>query len=252
MHFYKTVILKNAYLILLLSAWGLSGYAQITTTRINNTATPPPAPKLHYDSTRNFLGSNVALYAGQDLYLSGKPVSERRYGYTGLVLDYKNENIIDKSNIYKCNSLFNSTYDDVAGKYFKVLDVVKHSKFQQDPSHYGSKYFLKLQEKETNDIIYSFYDTVPDFTFDFVVVGFFEKQKKLLYGKEYIFSDIFLSAYKDINTATKIAIKTGQKWKCVDFTIEESTFQPAAIFQNESGEKIAVKHEELISEYNQH
>ncbi|MGI8892474.1 MAG: hypothetical protein ACR2GN_03335 [Bacteroidia bacterium] len=144
-------------------------FSQITTTKV--------APKgenkevAPYDSIENFLGVNVYQYLGQELYL--KPTWEklRKYGYEGFIIDYQ-KNPYDEKNVYKCCSgAYNSIYEALAEKYFTVLDVLRHPKAAESDALYGKKYFLKLEEKETKDVVYYTYDALIKHKFKFVVLA---------------------------------------------------------------------------------
>jgi hypothetical protein len=126
--------------------------------------------------------------------------------------------------VYNCCEGLNSKYEGLAGKYFKVLEVIKHPKADESKYLYGKNFFLKLQEKVKNDVVYFEYDGEFEFNFPFIVVGFFEKQKKLLIGKEFVFADKILEGKIDMQTGLNITFKTGEKWKCTDFTIEEQYY----------------------------
>ncbi|MEL4419631.1 hypothetical protein, partial [Shewanella algae] len=83
---------------------------------------------LKYDSSEIFLGNDVKKYVGQELYLIGKSSELRKYGYEGFLIDYKDESLLNEKNIYKCCESYHSKYSELVGKYFKVLDVIKHPK----------------------------------------------------------------------------------------------------------------------------
>ena len=160
-------------------------FGQITMTKV--------APKVEqientpYDSTQNFLGKDVYKYLGQELYLIAKVESLRKYGYDGFYTDY-NKGKYDNG-VYKCCDSYNSKYDDLNGKYFKVLEIIKPPKTPESDIIYGIKSFLKLEEKASKDIVYFEYGSKYEHSFPFIVVGFFEKQKALTIGEEFVFTD---------------------------------------------------------------
>ena len=88
---------------------------------------------------------------GQELYLNGKAESLRKYGYDGFLTDY-NKSKFD-GGVYKCCDSYNSKYDELAGKYFKVLEIIKHPKAEQNEYLYGKSSTLSCK-KESNDIVY--------------------------------------------------------------------------------------------------
>lgn len=233
---------KKFQLTSLIIALASVAFGQITTTKV--------APKLThtenipYDSTLNFLGDDVYGYLGQKLYLKGISETLRKFGYDIFVFDYTKSSITDKSNIYKCCDYNGSKYYDLVGKYFSVMDVIKHPESEKNSTLYGNTYFLKLQENETNDIVYFQYRSNFKHTFPFIVVGFFEKQKSLLVGQEFVFRDKELRDKADIHTGKSVFNVTGQKWKCTDLTIEEKFFQLSLVIKNLLGEVTTIAHEE--------
>ena len=85
-----------------------------------------------YDSLKNFLGSDVYKYIGQELYLKRKGKGDRELGigYSGFFLDYK-KGSYPASNVYKCCSDrkwggSKSNAEELENKYFTVIDVVKN------------------------------------------------------------------------------------------------------------------------------
>ena len=112
-----------------------------------------------YDSLSNFLGSDVKLYIGQDLYLNGMHITSREYGYRNFLIDYtKPTNTLNiknkphKTNIYECCDGYNSKYESLVGKYFKVIDVIPHER--QSESLYRGTWYLKLLDKSNNKVVY--------------------------------------------------------------------------------------------------
>ncbi len=236
--------MKKTTFTVLLTAFATIAFGQITTTKVaSKTDQIDTSP---YDSTQNFLGKDVYKYQGQELYLNGKIQNLRQYGYDNFVLDYTKDNT-NKSNVYKCCDGHNSKYDELAGKYFKVLGIIKHPKVEQSEYLYGKKFYLKLQEKESNDIVYYEYDSEFEYSFPFIVVGFFEKQKKLFVGREFVFRDSEFTDATDIQTGKIVTIKTGQKWKCVDLTIEDEYYNLSFIFENSLGEKVADEYDRALN-----
>jgi hypothetical protein len=217
-------------------------FAQITTTkpaeRVENTK-----PSVQYDSTQNILSEkNIYQYIGQELYLAGKHKDLRSSGYSDFynIPDddiYKKEKERKRA-VYKCCVFpYKSIYDSIAGKYFKVLDVVKGSKDSRQN-------FLKLQEKVSKDIVYFKYSGIFH---PFIVVGFFEKLKKRMVGQTFIL-DKLLTYPGDVSEQYKYDFKTGKKinfeaekeWKCVDVAIEEKYYGLSAILKDADGQTLAV------------
>jgi len=230
---------KTTFTILLLVST-VTAFGQITTTKV--------APKIEqvnipYDSTQNFLKGDIYQYIGQELYLKGKAESLRKYGYEGFSKDYTKGTFFgNKSNVYECCDAHNSKYDSLVGKYFKVLGIVTREgttiPFIEFGKDYEKEYFLKLVRKDNSDTVFYHYDGY-EHNFPFIVVGFFEKQKKIFVGKEFVFNDIEFDGATDIQTGKIVTIKSGQKWKCVDLTIEDKYYNLSLIFENSLGEKTA-------------
>jgi len=128
----------------------------------------------------------------------------------------------------------------IVGKYFIVLEVIKNPKAAQDEIFDNFQCYLKLQEKESKDTLYYIYTNITESSFPFIIVGFFEKQKQLLIGKEFIIGNNELLEKTDIETGKEITIKTGQKWKCSDVIVEDKYYDIKVVFENSLGEKCAV------------
>lgn len=231
---------QTLFLILTLSSSNIAT-SQISTTKIKEAK--PVLDQTPYDSTDNFLGINTHKYIGQELYLKGKAESLRKYGYDKFVKDYKKPYLTNTKNVYKCCDGYNSKYDELAGKYFTVLAVIPHPKAKENKALYGSKFFLKLKEKESGDIVYNEYNAGSKYSFPFIVVGYFEKSKTRYIGTEYVlrgrnWEDKKLEMY-DIQTGKSVDFSAGTIWKCVDFTIEEKYYELSLILESSKGERLA-------------
>ena len=244
---------KTVFLLTLLAVSNSQG--QITTTAVKepqtNVVNTNPAK---YDSLKNYLGSNVYQYIGQEFYLRPKPDILREYGYENFYTSVDDEHKFNNENIYKCCQSFNSIYDELAGKYFEVLDVIRHPKTDKDDLLYGSKYFLKLREKQSREICYYKYDAKAiEETFPFTVVGYFLKAKKRYIGKKYeTKGNNWLkkgATMTDIGTGKAVSIAVGKVWKCIDVTIEDEYYEASLVLQSASGEKVAIGINHLKSNY---
>ena len=217
------------------------GFSQISTIKVAPIVEPINyAP---YDSTRNFLGKDVGQYVGQVLYLKGKSEALRKYGYEGFVVDYRIDDLINYSNVYKGNKVecrYNSDYNELAGKYFSVIAVLKHPKTLSDSYLYSDYYYLELEEQRSKDKLFFKYNSKYEWSFPFVVVGFFEKQKTELVGERFIFCNKLIDDVYDIYTGSKITKVPYQEWTCTDFTIEERYFSLGLVVKNSLGESIHV------------
>ena len=224
-------------------------FGQITTTKVAPNA--EQEENSTYDSSVNFLELSPMKYLGQDLYLKGKSEVLRKYGYADFVLDYNKSGNLNERNIYKCCESFNSKYDDMNGRYFRVLDVIKHPKSVSDNLVdnylYGENWFLKLKEKESSDIVYFEYKAKFEHSFPFIVVGFFEKQNKRVTGMEFVFSENYLSSSRDVATGKLVSNSIGQVWKCIGLTIDEKYYNLCLIVENKLGEKTFVLYDFVFS-----
>lgn len=241
-------------------------FGQITTTEVTyNRKKPLIKP---YDSTKNYLGPDVYQYIGQELYVKGKSLSLRKFGYYNLILDYKismdqeninraNASVFNKpfvSNVYKPMSgiyKYDSSYKDLVGKYFIVLDVIEYP----ETSAY---YYLKLLEKESNDTIYYRYNTFSATSYPFIVVGYYKKIKNKYAGKEIIIRPKKIKVLPessipdcfDINTGEEIRYSRGEYVKCLDLTIEKIEYELALILENKNKQKFAFSLPDEYLSYN--
>ena len=238
----KFLLIPLLFLILVLTV--TATYGQITTTKVNLKV--KNIDNVPYDSTKNFLGKDVYGYVGQELYLNGKPESLRKYGYEGFSIDYTKVSFRnDTSNVYKCCDIYNSKHNELIGKYFTVLEVIKDPKAEQNKYEeylYGEKFYLKLQEKEKKDIVFYDYNSESEYSFPFIVVSYFNKLKQSEIGKKYIVrgkSWVNSEPMTDMKTGNPLSnFKAGGKWKCVNVTIEEKDYRLSLVLENEKGEQI--------------
>lgn len=237
--------MKFHFLILLQLVIVKSSLSQISTTKVTE---PPKQVTTPYDSVLNYMGKDVYAYIGQDLYLKGVNIDLQKYGYDGFSLDYTKDQY-DKANVYKCCVNSNSLYEGIVGKYFKVTNIFKHPKTELLPSLYGKYYYLQLVEKQSGDTVYFEYDSEYEHTFPFLVVGYYTKLQKVFIGLDFVFKDELLKDELDITTAMPITTTTGEKWKCIELTIEEKHYNLSLIVENTKGEKVFISVESLIGKY---
>jgi hypothetical protein len=229
----------------------ITSFSQITTTpvasKVEETTSVP------YDSTENFLGANVKAYIGQELYLNGKAEILRKYGYEGFSLNYHKETVANKTNVYKCCDGFNSKYTDLAGKYFTVLDVIKHPKASQNELLYGKKFYLKLKEKASGDVVYYQYSSEYKHSFPFLIVGYFVKLKESVSGKTFVVRGknwLKSGPMTDIKTGLPVShFEAGNIWKAIDLTIDEEYYSLCYLIQNDKGETISLPIESADKEH---
>jgi len=227
-----------------------------STKIINNNETKKE--NLIYDSTLNYLGKDVYLYIGQELYLNGLSVALRKYGYEGFMKDYKLKSsslkntykpiIPEEKKYIEYDMGGKSIYDSLAGKYFKVINVFPHPEAKKNPEWYGNKFYLELEEKEKKNKLYFEYDSKYEFSFPFFVVGYFEKIRNKYVGFNYVLRSTYLKSSKELSTGKIIQNKPGQNWKCIDLTIEEQYFSLGFILKNDLNEKIFVRYDYLVDQ----
>jgi hypothetical protein len=236
---------KFLLLLLVLTYWDFS-LAQVTITQV--TKKKETITNQQYDSLNNFLGQDAYKYIGQELYVKGMKNVFRDQGYTGFYNDYLSLSM-STSNIYKwCKELYTyrSSYDSLVGKYFKVLAVIKDPKATGYPRLYETKYFLKLKEKVSGDIVFYNYNSIIRVEFPFIIEGYFEKQKELNMNREFVLRGrnwlnrlpLDSKPILDINTGETVSLEVGSQWKCIDFTLDEKNYDFCLIIENNKGEKI--------------
>lgn len=210
-----------------------TSFSQISFTPVADYIEKPENVK-PYDSLNNFLANDFLQYKGQELYLIPLAEQLRELGYQGFLIDFK-KSYFDKSNQFNCCAGNYSKYDDLAGKYFIVEDVLKASSYPG--------VFLKLKMKETSEILYFAYNSKYEHTFPFIVVGFYEKQKQIFVNNEILireFPKIEGANQKkniDIETGEEILVENGKYYKCIDITISQTDFELSLLVQNEKGQK---------------
>lgn len=243
--------MKTQFLILFVLVI-FQSFGQITTAKVAEKAKEPKP--LIYDSLDNFLGENFHFYKGQMLYLSGVSETLRKYGYRDFYNKYGNLSSIDKKSIYKCcvDEGFGSKYEELAEKYFLVLDILPHPKAEENEFLYGKKHYFKLKEVESGEECYFEYNEKYKHSFPFIVVGYFEKLKKDFTGKEYITRGKNWidrnSPMTDMITGAVVSdFDNGKVWKCTDVSVETKYYALSLILTNELGQKIPIAVENLKS-----
>ncbi|MBB1151260.1 hypothetical protein H4K35_14325 [Myroides sp. NP-2] len=234
-------MLNKTLLLMLFSV--VSSYGQITTTKVPQQV--EIADEKPYDGSKNFLGKDVRKYIGEELYLNGKRKGMQYSGYEGFLNNYKKKDILNESNIYKCCDGFHSKYNELTGKYFVVLDVIPHPEASTSEYLYKNVSFLKLEEKESKDIVYFKYNSEYEHSFPFISVRHFNKVRESEKGKKFVirgFNWSLPDLMVDKNTGKAIEDFTaGSIWECIDITIEEKDFKLALVLKNSKGEEVLLK-----------
>lgn len=215
--------------LLIISAFGFS---QISMTNVSNEKAKVISP---YDGSMNFLGNDYVKYKGQELYLIPLTNGLRNFGYGGFLIDYTKSET-DKTNLFKCCGIMYSKYEDLAEQYFIVEDII-------EPTSTNRDVFLKLKTKKTGETVYYKYDVKYKFSFPFLVVDYYNKQKDFFVGKDILIRDFPKTGSAnqkktiDVDTGNEIIIEKGKYLKCLDLTIEKKYFELSLLLQNEKGEK---------------
>ncbi len=226
--------MKTQFLILF-TLVVLQSFGQIKTTKVSTSQESKP---LIYDSLSNFLGTNYELYKGQTLYLKGLREGRRRNGYKNFYSDYNYEIHTESKNIYKPNDVYYSDYKEIAEKYFEVLEIVLYPDSKDEKSLYGQRRYLKLKEKESENICYFKYDELYENNFPFLIVGYFEKIKQTIVGEKFVIKTPYFEGSSDYQTGKVITVKPGQAWECIDLTIDSELYRLLITWKNDSGERI--------------
>ena len=234
--------MRKSALVLVIIFFAVVGFSQISTTKIQQ---PKPSEvPTYYDSTENFV-SNPYMYIGQELYIPGCVLHDQ--GFDDFFIDYKKDTWTDRKNVYKVGSGFNTEYEALAQKYFRVLDVIKY-----EQSYPGT--FLKLQEKESKDIIYYGFSLPKKYFFPFIVVGYFMELRRMKIGNKFVVRGIDWSQgirkMVDVNTGKPPKnFKAGSTWTCVDVTMEDQLCDIVLNLENEIGEQILLPMDDINKAY---
>ncbi len=201
-----------------------------------------------YDSLKNFLGESPARYKGQVIYVKHSEDARANNGYRNFALKANFDLGANGRNVFrsvpsKMPMLYVSNYVRMAGKYFKVTDVVVNT--EKDAARGGLTHFLELIDLQTNETCYMCYNAQnSDCMKDVIVAGHYEKMRSLCIGRTYIYTGKEGSSARpkgyggllDANgSGQRKDIKENTEWKCVDVAIEDGDqYQFIAILENPS------------------
>jgi hypothetical protein len=136
---------------------------------------------------QNFPGKDVELLVGKEIKVLPKAESLQEYGYMGF---YKDSNLKKK---YACCQGFNSKYQELENKIFKVLSYESYTNI------IGKKEFKLQIENDETGILYFDYSSEYEKSFPFEVIG------GLVFPKEFLCK--YIEEIKDKFTE-KITYKT--------------------------------------------
>jgi len=206
-----------------------------------------------YDSTRNFLGDDVGQYVGQTLYLKGMPLSDfeigigkKFYGYDNFLTDYsKDDPPYSVKSTYKPAKMGEySDYYELCGRSFNVLSVIRSPKSAKS-SRFDNYYYLELEDTESKERCYFRYDSESEFKFPFIVVGYYNKLRESLIGKQFVFRNAHFSGDHDVITGKAIESAAGRIWSCTDIAIEEQFYYLEMVIQSNLGETLTTDYKVL-------
>lgn len=180
-----------------------------------------------YDSLTNYLSrEKISSYIGQYFYVKPKNERLRDGGYK----DFYTHPEEERSFAYKADKYGNTYYNNLAGKTFKVIDVVKGK---------GVLYndFIKLSDGK--DEFYYLY-TNYEHSFPFLVIGHIEKLKKEYARRWYYFTNAPDEYWNDFRTGLPVPLISGSTWFCQDIILDNKYFWDLkCVLQNERGEVIS-------------
>ena len=197
-----------------------TSYSQIGITKVKE----EKKEEIVYDSLYNFPGKNLEVLIGQELFLKPKSETLIKYGYDNFLKDYK-RSFVDKKNIYlKQKDGYNTEYDSIESKYFKVLDVIR--------DNYN---FFKLLNTHNKDTLYYRISSLSESSFEFIVKGYFEKLSSTIKNQRFILKDGIKALNDDlpINEMTKEPMF----WKVESVTLEDKYYSIVFNMINDNGEQ---------------
>lgn len=231
------LLVRCTSMIILLGA--LPTYAQIKSLEVSG-----PQLESKYDSAFNFMEDFPELYVGTTLFLPGKPISERRRGYSDFRT--KKEKIYSDGFVYKCCAKEDKTaskYEGMAGSSFTVL--ASDSTLDQDSAK-TNIFILTLKNQKDASIAYYRYVSTLDYDFPFIDMRHFEWLKAKNVGQSFVVKGNSFEGGPiiDVQGYAFIDAVESQIWKCIDVIIEERFFKLSLLLENKEGRRIvfAVDH----------
>jgi hypothetical protein len=173
--------------------------------------------------------------------LNGTTLEE--YIHRDTINSYKFLNIYKPVKSKSANSkevIINTDYNEIAGKYFKILDIQKVKK--RNSPNYTTDYTKIIISNEQDTLYFLMGQYAFQGTDNFILVPYYEKIEQTFVGKNFIFQNrkqISFSNFKvfpsnrndekgnpyvsDINTGEQIILNQDSEWKCVSLEYIEVT-----------------------------
>lgn len=217
--------MKKTALFIVTLAIVLNVNAQIGITSVT-VPQPKPSQIPVFDSTQNFLGTkNVQSYNGQILFVLPKAKTNSVWGYESFKsIDYNPRGYSGPRSHYGRDSersIFNTRYEDLAEKYFRVDSIA-------ETSHTEYLFYLTNTKDETDRCCF-IYSGLYKHTFPFIVLSHFNFLKDNYLGKQYIIQSNLIH-HTDIVTGDSIIIKDDPQviWTTTDLTIIDNDYRKLA------------------------
>ncbi|MCR4658932.1 MAG: hypothetical protein K5650_01405 [Bacteroidales bacterium] len=173
-----------------------------------------------FDSTKNFIGTlNVQSYKGQILFVLPKVPSKIKWGYENFKpIDYNPASYRGPRDHYGEDaeaSRFNTKYEALAGKYFRVDSISEKT--------YTEYVFYLTNTKDETDRCCFIYGALYEHSFPFVVLSHFNYLKDRYVGKQYIIQSSNIHR-TDIITGDSIKVNDDSQilWTVSELTIIEN------------------------------
>jgi len=247
-------------LIIVLLLQSFASVSQISMRQLPGSE-PTSTKPVGYDSVLAVVENvNPQKYVGQEIYflpkqLSGEPTGAAGYknifselpkpGYPPQTEENTYKLVLDENEV-------KTNYTAVAGKYFKVLEVIDKSNLYKTQ---GGGIFLKLESKENKDIFYlqaKDYDDRSQWPYcEYIIAGAFAKLQQLFLNNTIYVKADNIPAKKDLNKNEWVKLEVGDKWLCTDVTLTPdgapSRYLPTLFLKNDRGNEIAYKLDATIN-----
>ncbi|GAA0543269.1 hypothetical protein GCM10009415_26760 [Chitinophaga japonensis] len=234
----------------------LFAFAHLSIAQIKTYDGPPTTPQRYDSSSRYIDVDHIGLLKGQALYF---PPRIEKADYEHIYQSYLEKSVYQPGADPRL-----SRYDAIAGKYFRIHDIVERKEIYDDNRTHSNShpYYFKLKDKTGGNAIYYHITTngikTHSFspTYPFIIVGLYEKIKKDWLNKVIVLVDSYKKNFTDRITKQPISVLTGERWTCTDVVVapytEELTYNNehliALILKSDHGTEIMVNHSWLTDE----